>query len=56
MNKYLTLIVVLGAFAIIALLVYVAGEMALSNSPLLALVPVAIVISVIVFYIKKSEK
>jgi hypothetical protein len=56
MNKPLKLLVTLGAFAGVAGLVYVAGEIALSDSPLLALAPVALVLSIIIVFIRMNDK
>jgi len=56
MNKSIKFIVSLGGFALIALMVYVAGHFALSGSPILALLPVALVLGAIVFYIKWNDK
>jgi NADH:ubiquinone oxidoreductase subunit 6 (subunit J) len=56
MKKNIKFIVSLGGFALIALLVYIAGHFALSGSPILALVPVALVLGAIVFYIKWNER
>jgi hypothetical protein len=56
MNKPLKLLSTLGAFAVVAGLVYVAGEMALSDSPLLALAPVALVLSIIIVFIRMNDK
>ena len=56
MNKPLKLLSTLGAFAVVAGLVYVAGEMALSDSPLLALAPVALVLSIIFVFIRMNDK
>jgi len=56
MNKPLKLLTTLGAFALVAGLVYVAGEMALSASPVLALAPVALVLSIIILFIRLNDK
>lgn len=56
MNKPLKLLATLGAFAAVTALVYVAGEMALSDSPLLALVPVGVVLSIIIVFIRLNDK
>lgn len=56
MSKPIKLIATLALFAIIALIVYVAGELALSNSPLIALAPVAALLAIIVVYIKIKDK
>jgi len=56
MNKPLKLLGTLGAFAVVAGLVYVAGEMALSDAPLFALAPVAVVLSIIILFIRVNDK
>lgn len=56
MNKPLKLLSTFGAFAAVAGLVYVAGEMALSESPLFALAPVALVLSIIIVFIRMNDK
>jgi hypothetical protein len=56
MNKPLKIIATLCVFAVVAGLVYVAGESALSGSPLLALVPVGVVLFAIVAYIRFTDK
>ena len=56
MSKPIKLISTLAVFAIIALIVYVAGELALSNSPLAALVPVGVILAIIVVYIRIKDK
>lgn len=56
MSKPIKLIATLALFAVIALVVYIAGELALSNSPLGALVPVGLLLAIIVVYIKIKEK
>lgn len=56
MNKPLKLLATLVAFASVSGLVYVAGEMALSDFPLLALAPVALVLSIIFTFIRISDK
>lgn len=56
MNKPIKLLAGLCAFAGIAVLVYVAGEMALSDSPLTALLPVAVVLFVVVLYVRLNDK
>jgi hypothetical protein len=56
MNKLIKLIATLGAFAVLALFVYISGELAMSNSPILALAPVAVVLFVIVLFIRRSDK
>ena len=56
MSKLIKLIATLALFAIIALIVSVAGELALSNSPLGALAPVAALLAIIVLYIRIKDK
>ena len=56
MSKPIKLIATLALFAVIALIVYVAGELALSNSPLGALVPVGVLLAIIVVYIRIKDK
>ncbi|MFQ3236110.1 MAG: 1,4-dihydroxy-2-naphthoate octaprenyltransferase [Paraglaciecola sp.] len=56
MNKSIKLLTTLGLFAGIALIVYIAGELALSNSPLGALVPVGVLLLIIVLYIRLNDK
>ena len=46
----------LGMFAGIALIVYVAGQLALSDSPLAALVPVGLLLMIIILYIRINDK
>jgi hypothetical protein len=56
MNKAMKLFTTLGLFAGIALIVYIAGQLALSDSPLGALVPVGILLLVVVLYIRVNDK
>ncbi|MBP2280571.1 hypothetical protein RCH20_000274 [Psychrobacter sp. PL15] len=56
MKKLIKLLTMLGAFAAVAALVYVAGETALSGSPLMALVPVTIILTLTILYIRLSDK
>jgi len=56
MNKGMKLFLTLCVFASVAVLVYFAGESALSDSPILALVPVGVVLFCIVLYIRFSDK
>ena len=56
MNKPMKLFTTLGLFAGIALIVYIAGQLSLSDSPLGALVPVGILLLVIVLYIRVNDK
>jgi hypothetical protein len=55
MNKPLKLVLTLAAFVTIASLVYLAGYLSLSTNPLIALLPVAIILVGIVFYIRINE-
>lgn len=55
MNKPLKLVLTLAAFVAIASLVYLAGYLSLSTTPLIALLPVAIILVGIVFYIRINE-
>jgi hypothetical protein len=55
MNKPLKLVLTLAAFVAIASLVYLAGYLSLSTNPLIALLPVAIILVGIVFYIHINE-
>jgi hypothetical protein len=55
MNKPLKLVLTLAAFVTIASLVYLAGYLSLSTNPLIALLPVAIILVGIVFYIHINE-
>ena len=56
MNKLPKFISTLGLFAGVALLVYLAGSISMSGSPLLALLPVSVVLIFIVFYIRYNDK
>lgn len=56
MNKPMKLLTTLGLFAGIALIVFIAGQLALSESPLGALIPVGILLLVIVLYIRVNDK
>jgi 1,4-dihydroxy-2-naphthoate octaprenyltransferase len=56
MNKPIKLLTTLGLFAGIALIVYIAGKLALSNSPLGALVPVGVLLLIIILYIRLNDK
>ncbi|GAC30724.1 hypothetical protein [Brumicola pallidula] len=56
MNKPTKIIAMLLAFAGIAFLVHIAGELALSGKPLIAILPVGVVLCVILLYIKFSDK
>ena len=56
MSKPIKLIATLGLFATIAFIVYVAGELALSDSPIGALVPVVVLLAIIVVYIRLKDK
>jgi 1,4-dihydroxy-2-naphthoate octaprenyltransferase len=56
MNKSMKVFAMLGLFAVIAAIVYIAGELALSDSPLGALVPVGLLLLIIVAYIRFNDK
>jgi uncharacterized protein with PQ loop repeat len=56
MNKPMKIFTTLGMFAGIALIVYVAGQLALSDSPLAALVPVGLLLMIIILYIRINDK
>ncbi|MFQ3220620.1 MAG: 1,4-dihydroxy-2-naphthoate octaprenyltransferase [Paraglaciecola sp.] len=56
MNKAMKVLTTLGLFAGVALIVYIAGELALSNSPLGALVPVGVLLLIIIVYIRLNDK
>jgi len=56
MKKGIKLLLVVASFAAIALGVYIAGETALSSSPIMALIPVAVLLVIIVFYIRYQDK
>jgi hypothetical protein len=56
MNKPMKIFTTLGMFAGIALIVYVAGQLALSDSPLGALVPVGLLLMIIILYIRINDK
>lgn len=56
MNMFVKIITVIGVLGLIALVVYAAGEFALSGSPLLALIPVGALLTVIVLYIRAKER
>jgi hypothetical protein len=56
MNKLIKLLFTLILFAGVAFLVYVAGNFALAGSPLIALIPVSVVLFVIVMYIRYNDK
>ena len=56
MNGPMKIFATLGLFAAIAVIVYIAGELALSNFPLGALVPVGVLLLIIVAYIRINDK
>jgi hypothetical protein len=56
MKKIIKLIATLGVFAGVAFLVYIAGELALSGSPIVALLPVAVILGLIVLYVRLNDK
>nr|WP_297348371.1 hypothetical protein [uncultured Glaciecola sp.] len=56
MKKMIKLIATLGVFAGVAFLVYTAGQFALSGSPIVALLPVAIILVLIVLYVRLNDK
>jgi uncharacterized protein with PQ loop repeat len=56
MNKPMKIFTTLGMFAGIALIVYIAGQLALSDSPLGALVPVGLLLMIIILYIRINDK
>lgn len=49
-------LLIIASLIAIALVVYIAGETALSNSPMLALLPVATLLIVILLYIRYQDK
>lgn len=56
MSRFITVGLILCAFVAIAFGVYAAGELAMSGKPILALIPVAIVLFSIVVYIRLRDK
>lgn len=56
MNLLVKIITVAAILAVIALVVYAAGEFALSGSPLFALLPVGLLLIAIVVYIRVKER
>ncbi|MFQ3206834.1 MAG: hypothetical protein ACI9IT_000975 [Glaciecola sp.] len=56
MKKIIKLIATLGVFAGVAFLVYIAGQFALSGSPIVALLPVAVILGLIVLYVRLNDK
>ncbi|MFT6269838.1 MAG: hypothetical protein ACJAVV_002665 [Alphaproteobacteria bacterium] len=56
MNKTIKLIATLCAFVAIAFVVYLAGDLAMSDSPILALVPVGVLLFSIILYIRLKDK
>jgi|GEM_PF-1790228 len=55
MNILVKIITVIATLSVITVVVYAAGEFALSGEPLLALIPVAILLAAIVIYIRFKE-
>lgn len=56
MNKYIEFIATLCVFAVTLFLVYIAGQTAMSDEPLLALVPVAASLIIVVIYIRINDR
>ena len=56
MKKIIKIITMLGVFSGVAFLVYIAGEFALSGSPIVALLPVAVILGLIVLYVRLNDK
>ncbi|AGH44035.1 hypothetical protein C427_1926 [Paraglaciecola psychrophila 170] len=56
MNKSIKTFALVGLFATIAVIVYIAGKLALSDSPLGALVPVGLLLLIVVAYIRFNDK
>lgn len=56
MHKIVVLLLTLCAFAAIAFGVFKAGELAMSGQPVLALIPVAILLFGIIFYIRMRDR
>jgi hypothetical protein len=56
MKKIIKIIATLGVFVGVAFLVYSAGEFALSGSPIVALLPVAVILGLIVLYVRLNDK
>jgi hypothetical protein len=56
MNKFIKLIASLCAVVAIGYGVYQAGELAMSGSPILALIPVGVLLFGIVLYIRLKDK
>jgi hypothetical protein len=56
MNKPLKLIAMLCVFALVAYIVNIAGKLAMSDSPINALIPVAILLTGVVAYIRYRDK
>ena len=56
MKSSMKFLFVIASFITIALVVYIAGETALSNTPVLALLPVATLLIAILLYIRFQDK
>lgn len=56
MNKSMKILSTFGLFAVIAVIVFIAGELALSDFPLSALAPVGVLLLIIVAYIRLNDK
>jgi hypothetical protein len=56
MNKLVKFFVMLVLFSIVASLVFVAGDFAMSGSPLIALIPVSVILIAVVTYIQYNDK
>ena len=56
MKSSMKFLLVIASFITIALVVYIAGETALSNTPVLALLPVATLLIAILLYIRFQDK
>ncbi|MFT6284755.1 MAG: peptidoglycan/LPS O-acetylase OafA/YrhL [Arenicella sp.] len=56
MNKSMKILSTFGLFAVIAVIVFIAGELALSDFPLSALAPVGLLLLIIVAYIRLNDK
>jgi hypothetical protein len=56
MNKLVKFFVMLVLFSIVASLVFVAGDFAMSGSPLIALIPVSVILIAVVAYIQYNDK
>jgi hypothetical protein len=56
MSKLINVIAILCAFVAIAFGVFKAGELAMSGEPILALIPVGILLTSVVIYIRWRDK